>query len=237
MDLVEQLVESSNRKQAGAGKFSIASLAFHALLVVFILMMSATATQRVDAEKKPIRVYLVHASSPPPPPPPPPPPAASSPAPHAEVKPVEVPQQQSFVQPEETPAELPKIEPLPSVQSVDLAPSSAASSTGAEPGGVAGGVVGGVAGGVEGGVAGGQIGVQIGGEIGGVAGGTPGGTGEGEAKPEGPIRVGGDVIARVVIHRVDPSYNDLARKARLTGVVIVEAVIDRNGNVDKVTVI
>ena len=48
---------------------------------------------------------------------------------------------------------------------------------------------------------------------------------------EGPYRVGGDVKAPVVISRVEPLYTDKAKAARISGIVIVEAVIDRNGNV------
>jgi len=51
------------------------------------------------------------------------------------------------------------------------------------------------------------------------------------------LRVGGDVKAPVVIHRVEPVYTDLARKGKVTGVVIVEAIIDKDGNVDKVKVL
>jgi periplasmic protein TonB len=40
-----------------------------------------------------------------------------------------------------------------------------------------------------------------------------------------------------VTHRVEPNYTDSARKAKTTGVVIVEAIIDKEGNVDKVHVI
>jgi protein TonB len=69
-----------------------------------------------------------------------------------------------------------------------------------------------------------------------------GGTGSGEPKaepekPEGPLRVGGDVKAPVAINRSEPNYTDLARKARITGVVILEAVIDKDGNVDRVKVL
>ncbi|MHB0969665.1 MAG: energy transducer TonB [Thermoanaerobaculia bacterium] len=101
-------------------------------------------------------------------------------------------------------------------------------------GGVVGGEVGGVVGGVQGGVVGGQVGGVLGGEIGGVPGGSP----EGDAKgPTGPVRVGGNVKAPRVIHRTDPEYTEVARKGRVSGVVVVEAIIDRHGNVDRVKVI
>lgn len=52
-----------------------------------------------------------------------------------------------------------------------------------------------------------------------------------------PLRVGGDVKAPVVINRVEPMYPEEARKARITGIVIVEATIDRNGVVKNATVL
>ncbi|PYQ30087.1 MAG: hypothetical protein DMF56_10210 [Acidobacteria bacterium] len=52
-----------------------------------------------------------------------------------------------------------------------------------------------------------------------------------------PLRVGGDVKAPVVINRVEPHYPEVARKARISGIVIVECVIDKNGNVRDVKVL
>ncbi|PYQ51542.1 MAG: hypothetical protein DMF59_07485 [Acidobacteria bacterium] len=47
-----------------------------------------------------------------------------------------------------------------------------------------------------------------------------------------PVRVGGDVTApTVIMPRAEPQYTELARKARIEGVVIIEAIIDRNGYV------
>jgi protein TonB len=48
---------------------------------------------------------------------------------------------------------------------------------------------------------------------------------------EPPRRVGGDVVAPVAIVRQAPLYPELARRMRLEGVVVVEAVIDEHGNV------
>jgi len=82
--------------------------------------------------------------------------------------------------------------------------------------------------GVEGGVEGTEDGVE-----GGVAGGVMGGIVEAppEPEPEAPRRVGGDVMAPVAISRVPPVYPELARKARISGVVIIEAIIDKQGQV------
>jgi protein TonB len=84
----------------------------------------------------------------------------------------------------------------------------------------------GVEGGVEGGVPGGVVG--------GVIGGTPGGTG---STVGAPLRVGGDVKAPVLKERVEPVYPEPARKARMQGVVILEAIITADGTVSDVKVL
>ncbi len=57
------------------------------------------------------------------------------------------------------------------------------------------------------------------------------------AEPEGPIMVGGDVKKPVRVHDPQPSYTELARRARIQGVVIVQAIIDKTGNVTAVKVL
>jgi protein TonB len=47
----------------------------------------------------------------------------------------------------------------------------------------------------------------------------------------GPLRVGGDVKAPIVIRRVEPVIPEAARKARVAGIVILETVIDKEGRV------
>jgi len=69
------------------------------------------------------------------------------------------------------------------------------------------------------------VGGVVGGTLGGQLGGTLGGTGD------KPVRVGGDVLAPTRVSTVDPVYTEVARKARIEGIVIIEAIIDRNGNV------
>ena len=247
MDLQSELLESGNRHQKGHWKATLSSLAAHGALIGLIIFISAQATQKVAAEGKPMHAFLSSKAAPPPPPPPPPPPAAS----HAEstpktVKPVQIPQT-TFVQPREIPKEIPKVDiPTPTnIAQVDPTPATSTDPPGAQEGGVAGGVPGGVVGGQVGGTVGGEVGGQIGGVLGGVAGGTVGGTGEGEAKPappppdpsEGPLRVGGDVKAPVAINRAKPDYTDAARKAHITGVVIVEAIVNKQGQVEQAKVL
>src|SRR5262249_54096776 len=68
----------------------------------------------------------------------------------------------------------------------------------------------------------GGVWVVVGGRLGGAGGGA------GERR----VRVGGEVTApTVIMPRVEPQYTELARKARIEGVVIIEAIIDRAGNV------
>jgi len=57
------------------------------------------------------------------------------------------------------------------------------------------------------------------------------------AEPEGPIRVGGDVQPPVKLSAPSPQYTEIARKARIQGVVIVEAIIDKQGNVTNVKIL
>ena len=50
----------------------------------------------------------------------------------------------------------------------------------------------------------------------------------------GPMRVGGEIQEPERIHYVPPDYPELARRARLEGPVILQAVIDKQGNVKDV---
>ena len=54
---------------------------------------------------------------------------------------------------------------------------------------------------------------------------------------QGPMRVGGEIQAPERIVYVPPEYPELARRARLAGVVILEATIDREGRVTNVNIL
>lgn len=79
------------------------------------------------------------------------------------------------------------------------------------------GVVGGVPGGVPGGVLGGVL----------------GGTGIAPPAPATPavVRVGGNVKAPELVKQTKPEYPPVARTAHVQGTVVIDAVIDKNGNV------
>lgn len=86
----------------------------------------------------------------------------------------------------------------------------------------------GVPGGVEGGVPGGLIG--------GIVGGLPSGPPPPPPKAA-PVRVGGDIREPQKTVHVNPIYPEIAKQARVSGVVILEAIIDPNGNVTNLSVL
>jgi TonB family protein len=78
--------------------------------------------------------------------------------------------------------------------------------------------------------------------VGGEVGGTPGGTGSGKegsgtGDKNAPLRVGGDVKAPTVTSKPEPKYTEPARHAHVTGVVVVEAIINKQGSVEDVKVL
>ena len=89
----------------------------------------------------------------------------------------------------------------------------------------------GVAFGVPGGVPGGQIGGVMGGVLGGIPSAAP------PPPPQKPIRVSSGVQSAKLLRKTTPSYPPIARQARIQGVVRLEAVIAKNGNIRNLRVI
>jgi periplasmic protein TonB len=90
----------------------------------------------------------------------------------------------------------------------------------------------GVPGGVPGGIAGGSMGGVIGGVVGGIntmAAVAP--LAPKDNRPRAPVRVGGRIREPRVLYREEPSYPPLARQTRTQGAVIIDAVLDEQGNV------
>ncbi len=91
----------------------------------------------------------------------------------------------------------------------------------------------GVQGGVPGGVPGGQAGGVLGGIIGGVGSNLP------PPPKEAPkrIRVGGQVQTAKLVNKVTPVYPALAKQARISGTVRLQAVIAKDGSVVELQVL
>lgn len=197
-------------KRKGAWTIAVIAGVVHLIIIRVIIVAGAYLKENPEVIEKPIGAFIV-ASAPPPPPPPPPAGNAGQTPSRTPETPREQPREQ-LRQPREV-RETPEIE------------------TRRDDDATAGGVVGGKKGGKVGGVVGGEIGGETGGQLGGKIGGQIGGTGD------VPVRVGGNVKAPIAVLRVDPVYTEVARKARVHGIVIIEAVIDRQGNVTEARVL
>lgn len=148
--------------------------------------------------------------SPPPPPPPPPAPAATK-----------------ATRPKPKPVVTSSARPVPIEPPVEILAETAETEIPAEEG-LPGGVEGGVAGGIPGGVVGGFLPSTI----------TP--PPPPPAPPPAPrplVRVGGAITAPALLSRVAPEYPPIAVSAKVDGVVILEAIVDREGRVEKVKVL
>lgn len=155
----------------------------------------------IQMEALPESMQLTFLAAPPPPPPPPPPPAATKPI-RRVVRRVSQVQAGKVIAPREIPKEIAMIEE-------DEPPPEA---------------LGGVMGGVVGGVAGGQMGGVIGGVIGGIPAAAP-------PPPAEPIRVSSGVQAARRIRYIKPVFPPIARQARISGTVRLEATISRDGSI------
>jgi periplasmic protein TonB len=215
----KSLIESKGGKKRKWWMFPL-SLFLHALVIGIIVGMSYWMVEAVQAPPIPVTLY-----SAPPPPPPPPPAAAKRKAAPEEPKPKPV----EKIEPKEVQPTIPEEIPIPEE---DLTPTEtgpvdeSATDTGVDEG-VSGGVEGGVVGGTEGGVPGGVLG----GVQGGVIGGTPT-TGD-----EVPMRITAEVKQPELIKKVEPPYPEVARRSKLEGVVVLEAVITKTGTVEEVKVL
>ena len=140
--------------------------------------------------------------------PPPPPPPPPPPAPQSSAPPSAKPAQSPGAAPVEPPS---TIQPERPNDEGDL--------------GVPGGVEGGLPGGIPGALAGG------------LPGDIPPPPPPAAPPPRAPVRIGGQIQAPALAHKVDPIYPDVAVSARIRGVVILEANVDKDGRVVDVKVL
>ena len=188
-------------------------VSFIAQLVVVAIAILIPMIYFDALPKSQLTSFLV---APPPPPPPPPPPAAAPP------KVVKIIPRQFDAGRLMAPKVVPK--EVAMIKEEELPPPSS------------GGVVGGVPGGVPGGTAGGVIGGIIGSVP--TAAPPPPPPPPAAPKPVTPqrIRVGGNVQQAKLIRQPKPIYPPLAKQARISGVVRLNAIIGKDGTIQNLTV-
>jgi protein TonB len=202
--LAEALLEKSSTRQKRHPLKWAASLGAHAAVLFLLLLMPLYFSQGLDMHR--LNMTLLIAPMPPAAAPPPPPPAAMARPVHSTPK--------TF-----TPGKLtaPSFVPKAVAIANDAAPPEEALM--AAPGGVPGGVTGGIAGGIPGGSMSGGIAPPA----------APAMEG-----PKKPVRIGGDVKPPRLLSGPAPVYPLLAQRSRISGIVVIEAIIDEHGNVVEV---
>jgi protein TonB len=211
----DSLLESGGRdsKLHRRGPWAtVISFILQSALVGLLVLIPLVFTQTLP--KQQLLTYLV---APPPPPPPPPPPAGSA-AP--KIKPVVKPPTTEIDQGKlMAPTKIP--EKIAVVKDEEPPPAEAPD---------------GVVGGVPGGVPGGQLGGVVGGVLGSIVTAAPVPVPK-EAPPPPPpppqrIKVSAGVTAGLLERKVSPIYPALAKAARISGVVILQAVIGKDGSIE-----
>jgi periplasmic protein TonB len=185
----------------------IVSVALHVLILTVVLVLPLLWA----ADKLPATPAMMAFVAPTVTAPPPPPPPAPRVARAAEAKPLAVPTTGQMVAPLEAPAEIAPEPALPGLEAF----------------GVEGGVEGGVIGGVTGGIVGGLVSIAA----------PPPPPPPPPPAPKTPVRIGGQIQAPALVKRVEPIYPDLAVLAKVTGTVILEAVVTVDGSVESVRVL
>jgi protein TonB len=182
----------------------------HATGLVALVAVPVSHVVSVQPEIPTIQAFVVTPETLPPlPAAPPPPPPAPALAPKNERVSVEPP-----AAPSEPPVD---VQPEPRTSQPQL--NAAAGSEGGVEGGVPGGVVGGVAGGL------------------GTVAPIPPAPPPPPARSSAPIRVSGPIKTPDLLRRVEPVYAAIAAASHISGVVILEAVVDVNGSIESVKVL
>jgi protein TonB len=178
-----------------------------ALAILVVLPLLYFTDQLPDPPD--MMAFVIDAPAPPPPPPPPPP-----------ARP-QAPQRREPVKPKAAPDVVPAAAPAPVEAPATITPEVLPAVPVQEFGGVEGGVPGGIAGGV----------------VGGVPMMPPPPAPPPPPKPAEPVRVGGEIEAPTLVHRVNPEYPTIAVSGKIEGIVILEATVDERGAVEDVRVL
>jgi protein TonB len=187
----------------------VAAIVVHATVLLALIAIPVSRVVSVQPETPAIEAFVMTPEMFRQPAAAPPPPAAAPPPAKSEP----VPAVERPAAPSEAPVE---------IQPEHIGPSQSDAEAGLE-----GGVEAGVSGGVIGGVAGG---------LGTVPPVAPARRAA-PAHSAAPIRVSGAVRSPDLLHRVEPVYSALAAASHISGVVILDAVVDVNGSVESVTLV
>ena len=199
----------------------IGAVLFHGLLILMVLIVPLLLPQSISQRE--LLITLVSPIGPPPPPPPPPMALPAATAPQVAKQPVRSVTTTALIIPTVVPREIAKIveEPI------------------AIPVGVIGGVPGGVVGGTIGGVLGGILSTNAAAAAPVLA--TPPPPPPPPPPPKitvaAPVRVGGAVKEPRPLRMTPPVYPALATKARVSGVVVLEATLTEQGTVEQIRVV
>jgi protein TonB len=189
---------------------TIASIAGHGIVLLALAGASFAVTSGHLPDPPDMMAFVTAAPAPAPPPPPPPPARRAAPE---KAQPVTA---NRAAAPVEAPAAIVSEMSIPSDEDFE---------------------------GVEGGVEGGIVGGTLGGVVGGLLAGllppppTPPPPAPVAPAPPAPVRIGGQLTAPALLHRVNPAYPDVAVHARVAGMVILEATVDVEGKVESVRVV
>jgi periplasmic protein TonB len=204
----DSLLEASGGQRKRRTLATLFSIVLQCLLLGVLILIPLWFTDVLPKQQ-----LLTFIEAPPPPPPPPP----AAPAPTA-VRVVKVTSEIANGQ-LRTPGRIPA--KVQMIKEDDAPP----------PTSITGGVMGGVPGGISGG--------QLGGVIGGIISSTssvaavPNLT---KATPQ-RIRISQGVSKGLLVYRIEPTYPPVARLARIQGIVVLTAVIDKDGNIQNLQVV
>jgi len=205
----EALLEMSKSRPGRRTLDFVTSLAVHILLIATFILIPLYYTEAIDL-KQFTQTFLVA----PPPPPPPPPPAAPS------ILKVQSTVKRVFMSSGKLLAPTVIPEKIAMIKEDALPPDVGIGIVGGVPGGVPGGQAGGVIGGIISGAPRSYVPIAPSGPA-----------------PRAPIRVGGRVMPPKPISTPEPVYPPLAKQARIQGEVVIDAVIDAQGNVVQMQVV
>ena len=203
------LLETSGEQRSRRTWATLLSVVLQCSLVAVLILVPLWFTDVLP--KQQLVTFLVAPS----PPPPPPPPAAPAPAIARVVKPTSDIMNGQLRTPDRIPNKVQMIREEEAPPSLN----------------VTGGVVGGVPGGI------------LGGQLGGVIGGIISSTSKLAVVPEPKaaiakrVRVSQGVSQGLLIYRVEPKYPPIAQQAHIQGIVILTAVIDKDGIIQRLQLV